>query len=151
MTIRKEKYLAEMLAMIDKHGWMVQAVFGSKEQPGFAYTVGLAAKGFPELIIFSMPPEAARTTLNHLAHRLTTGETIPLNTRLTCIFDGADAQLIEASRELTDNFMYQALYRDPNYRALQLVWTDPARLFPWEEGYGQKFVFLQPLLRHVHH
>lgn len=151
MPNRKEQYLADMQAMIDKHGWMVQAVFAGNDQPGFAYTVGLAAKGLPELIVFSMPPGFARTTLNHLAHRMSTGETIPLNTRLTCVFDGADAQLVEANRELTDKFMYQALYRDPHYRALQLVWTDPAMLFPWEEGYGKKFVFLQPLLRPAIH
>lgn len=134
--------------MIARHGWMVQAVFADPPsgQPGFAYTVGLAAKGLPELVVFALPQEYAMVILNQLAMRLTKGETVPRNHRMSDLMGGADALLLPAARERADEFMFQALYRYPDYQAVQVVWTDPAKKFPWEPGYQARYIPLQPLL-----
>lgn len=134
--------------MIATYGWMIQYVSGSDTQPSFTYTVGLTAKGLPELVVFSMQAKMARFTLNQMARRLVSGEAVPIDVRLADTFDGGDAQLVHADRDLADKYMHQARYRYPDYHALQLVWTDPGMHFPWEEGYADKFIALQPVLRH---
>lgn len=132
--------------MIARSGWMVQLVFGRFGQPNFAYTIGLAAKNLPELIVFGLPHELGGHALNVLAQRMTDGEQIACNVPLPDVLS-CDVQLIEASRALADRYMVQAMYRDPHYRALQVVWPDPAGAFPWEDGHANKYRALQPLLR----
>ncbi len=54
-------------------------------------------------------------------------------------------------REPSDYFLgwldyYQASGRNPDRRALQLVWSDDDGRFPWDEGFSAPLRHLQPLL-----
>jgi hypothetical protein len=135
--------------IIARVGWMVQLVFSGpgEDEPSFAYTIGLAAKGLPELITFSLPAEIAYYALNVLAKRLVDGEQIAIGERVADALQ-ADVILTHTAITLTDRYMFQAKNRDPHYTALQMVWPDPKTgSFPWEAGYGERYAKLQPLLR----
>jgi hypothetical protein len=132
--------------IIARVGWMVQLVGASDHAPSFAYTIGLTDRHLPELITFSLPFEVAGFALNTLAQRMSDGEVLPGHTRLQDVL-AADVQLVQAERAMADQFMFQALYRNPNYRALQVVWPDPqSGAFPWEDGYQERYRSAQPLL-----
>lgn len=133
--------------IIARVGWMVQLAFSHGDAPSFAHTIGLAAKGLPELIVFALHHDVAGYALNTLAQRISDGEQIACNVRVQDVL-AADVQLIETSRELADRYMVQTGERYPHYRALQVVWPDPKTgAFPWEDGYAERCVRLQPLLR----
>lgn len=131
--------------IIARVGWMVQAVFHSPDAPGFAYTVGLAAKGLPELVSFSLPPNVAVVILNRLAQQLVNGESLEVGKALDHVMQDYDCMLLETGREQTDQYMFQTLHRYPDYRALQLIWQDPLHRWPWDEAYDKAYA--QPLLK----
>jgi hypothetical protein len=134
-------------AKIARYGWAVLGVFGEHDAPPFAYTVGLAAKGWPELIVFGLPLDVARQFLNQLGRRLRDGEQLPLDTAMLGVAEGFPAQLVAVPRQASDQYMFATRRRYPDYRALQLVWTDKAGRFPWERAYDPQFKALQPVLR----
>jgi hypothetical protein len=144
----KEQILEEMEAIIARVGWMVTAVFGSEGEPEFAYTVGLAAKGWPELIVFGLPPQTAMAVLNILAERLTDGKTVVRDEPLDYVLEGATVTVIDADRTKADKYMHAARNRDEQYRAAQVVWPDPQHRMPWDEGYDKRYA--QLVLRTVH-
>lgn len=137
---------AEFDAMIARHGWAVQAVFAEKDSPGFAYTAGLSAFGLPELIVFGLPPPVAHQLLNQLGRRLRDGEALSQDTDLLDVVEGYPARLVPAPRSATDQYMFATQRRYPHYRALQLVWSDPAGRFPWDPAFDPKYRPLQPVL-----
>ena len=69
-----DAYLEKCLGIIEKHGWMVQSVGTS---PMLHYTVGLEAKGHPELVLLGVPPQVAQGVLNEAARQLLAGEMAP--------------------------------------------------------------------------
>lgn len=133
--------------LIATNGWAVLGVLADVDAPRFAYTVGLAALGLPELIVFGLPLEVARHFLNQLGQRLRAGEQLPLDTDLHDVAEGFASQLVAAPRQASDQYMFATQRRYPHYRALQLVWPDRAGRFPWDGGFDQRFMALQPVLR----
>lgn len=133
--------------MIARVGWFVQFMSGRcTGTPSYAYTVGLSAKGLPELLMVTEGPPTAVVVLNETAQRLANGEAIPLNVRLTDILDGADAMLIPTYEARAHTYLHEARARYPDFQAWQLVWTDPAGHFPWEPDYAARFIPKQPVL-----
>ena len=66
---------AQLLALIDEHGWAVRHV-GAGDTPGevaFSYTIGLTALGQPEFIMQGMPFDHAQTFLNLLGEEVRGG------------------------------------------------------------------------------
>lgn len=68
---------AEMFRTIERFGWMVQYVQAEPEYESFAYTIGLAGRGLPELHVEGLGAQQAATLLNHAAHELTHGDLGP--------------------------------------------------------------------------
>jgi hypothetical protein len=142
---------AEFDAMIAKYGWAVQGVFGSDNSPPFSYTVGLSAKGYPEIIMFGLPMEIAHRFLNDMGRRFTNSGVPALDTDLDDVAEGFPARLVPAPRSEADQYMYAVLHRFPDYTALQLVWPDKNRRWPWDSGFEPSLVKQQPVLRnHLH-
>jgi hypothetical protein len=139
-------------AVIARVGWGLMGVCsGSRDAPDWVHTIGLAAKGQPELIAFALPRDVAYYALNILAQRMTDGETLPLNERMKDVLR-ADVVLIEADYPLASPRMTGAVSRAPGCRVVQLVWPDPKTdAFPWEAGYGARYAAMQPILRAVRH
>lgn len=138
---------ASLDKLIAEHGWAVQGVFGSADSPSFSYTVGLTAKGLPEVIVFGLAPEDGAVFLNLLARRFTTDGVPALDTNLDEVAEGLPAQLVAAPRSETDKYMFATGARYPGYTALQLVWPDANAIFPWQDGFDPGLVRYQPILR----
>lgn len=132
--------------LIARYGWMVQAVYGDGDNLPFAYTIGLADKGLPELIVFSLPQKVTQYLLNMMAARLVAGDTLPLGQRLPDIAEGMDTVLLPVPRAHAEQYLCQAFYRNPTTTALQLVWPDKANRMPWDADHNPYFKGLQLIL-----
>lgn len=130
MALRMLAHLDKIKGVIEEHGWMVQAVFPTENEPGvpFAYTVGLTAKGLPELVIAGLPHQVAGDLLNTAAQAsldkpFEAGQTV--DTLATVPFRVVPAELAEVN-------VARDLYGDDKVTALQLVWPDRNGAVPWE-------------------
>lgn len=130
-----DAYLRDrVVPMIDRFGWMIQGVFPTADDPDsivpFAYTIGLAAHGIPELVVSGLPGDAAGAILNHVApkHRdraLKAGDTVDVGGQDTLhVLDAPLAEIQQARN----------LYGD-HVTALQLVWADDTGSYPWQDSW----------------
>jgi Domain of unknown function (DUF4262) len=135
-----ENFLRSQHEIIDKVGWAVTAVLPTDDDPGapFAYTVGLTARGHPELIIAGLDPATAQVLLNDLASRVydkavrfTHGQ------RISDLLAGYDAVVIDGrgTDELHPGAAY-AHYGKDRVVLQQIVWPDRDGRFPWNTGYA---------------
>lgn len=133
-TPRLDDYDKGCLDLIAKHGWMVQGVFPTRNDPDapFAYTVGLTAAGLPELVISGLSAETSCALLNNAARRSLGEEFKPgqvLDGIASVPFRVVDAPSAEVN-------MAHHLYEDRDVRALQLVWPDKGGAYPGEPGWS---------------
>ncbi len=124
---------------IARVGWAVTAVVPTADDPGsgFAYTVGLTAKGRPELTIAGLDPLIAQALLNDLAARVfDTGARFSHGQRINDLLVGYDAVIVDgpATEALHPGTAY-ARYGSDRVRLQQIVWPDPHGRCPWDPGY----------------
>lgn len=140
---------AKMASIIRRHGWAVQFVGGPCcERPGcgggdgtgpaFAYTVGLFGLGHPELLVFSLPPEAATSVLNGFGERVRSGEHLIPGQLLTLSggHHGFVAEEVPNPGEIV--LGANDFYKRPPHASvpvLQLSYDDGGGRFPWDAGY----------------
>ncbi|TQS42838.1 DUF4262 domain-containing protein [Cryptosporangium phraense] len=149
--------------MIERYGWAVTAVVPTSEpadtedthtedtstddtetgttaggdpQP-FAYTVGLTAYGYPELVIAGLPVAVAHALLNEMAGRVVTrAEPFAAGDQITDLLDGYAVVIVEGPA--TDQLHPGAAvgrYGPEAVQLQQIVWPDRDGRFPWDEGY----------------
>lgn len=133
---------------IRRHGWAVTAVYGEEIGEDFAYTVGLSGFDHPELLVTGMPPEVAGRMLNEYGERVRAGQRLrPGDQRLDPVAR-KPVELVEVGDSLRAGLLdANGWYGGPDQPpvpALQLVWSDPAGVLPWEPGYSLA-EHLQPL------
>jgi Domain of unknown function (DUF4262) len=72
----REHYLDVIRSIIREHGWAVQ--FVEDDRAPFAYTIGLNARGLPELWMTGLAPKRSQSLLNRAAeHALREGAPVP--------------------------------------------------------------------------
>ncbi|MGW3607798.1 DUF4262 domain-containing protein [Micromonospora sp. NPDC005161] len=136
-----EDFWRRQSEMIDRVGWSVTLVHPSDGDPDhevpFAYTVGLTAHDYPELITAGLPPGVAHSLLNDLAGRVyDKAERFTHGQRISDLIAGYDAIIIHGPP--TDDLlpgMASARYGRDQIRLQQLVWPDQQGRFPWDNGY----------------
>ena len=71
-----DAYWKKICNLVDTHGWAVQSVFEDVEKgiPSISYTVGLSARGLPEILLMGIDPRTANILLNAAAEKLIGGE-----------------------------------------------------------------------------
>lgn len=126
--------------LIDRYGWAVTAVFPTDDDQGapFAYTVGLTAHGYPELIIAGLDPDTSRILLNDLARRVfDRAEHFTVGQRISDLLAGYDAVIVDgpATEALFPGTAF-ARYGKDNVTLQQVVWPDQHGRFPWDEDYA---------------
>jgi hypothetical protein len=137
-----DEVLRRQEQLIDEIGWAVTMVVPGIEDPdeacSFAYTVGLTAHDFPELLIVGLEPSVSQSLLNDLALRVydkarvfTHGE------RISDLLKGYDAMIVDgtAPDALAPAAAFAHYGRD-RVRLQQIVWPDTDGRFPWEDGYA---------------
>ncbi|MBC9006800.1 DUF4262 domain-containing protein [Micromonospora aurantiaca (nom. illeg.)] len=137
-----DEFLRRQERIIDTMGWAVTYVLptddGTVTTAPFAYTVGLTAHDYPELITAGLPPEVAHSLLNDLARRVyDTAERFTHGQRLSDVIAGYDAIIIDGppTDELLPGLAISRYGRD-RIRLQQMVWPDQQGRFPWDDGYG---------------
>jgi hypothetical protein len=129
----RQDYLDHLGRMIMDSGWAVQFVERDRLHPPYAYTVGLTARGKPELVVTGLPARPSAELLNDVAvHVLHSelpepGEQIPL-------IGGPLIEIVEVDVPEAHLLMVGEFY-DPGFRALQLVHADDRGHWPWDVGY----------------
>lgn len=106
---------------------------GVMGDPGWNYTVGLTARGKPELIVFGLPPKSGHGVLANAVRRLD-------DIRDGAVLDGIASGFPMAFRGIpaakaNERFLVQAgHYYGRAVPVIQVVWPDHKGLFPWQHG-----------------
>lgn len=129
-----DDYLDVLRKTIREYRWAVQ--FVEDGQRPFAYTIGLHDRGLPELLLTGQPPQTSARLLNSVARDMVDGGTI-LHPGMHIDFQGEF--LLEAIEvDHPDVHLKFALgILDEPFAALQLVWTDDGRHWPWDRGWSR--------------
>lgn len=128
-----EDYLDVLRAIIRDHGWAVQ--FVESERRPFAYTVGLHERGLPELLITGLPPHTSTRLLNSIAHYIDE-DGVVLQPAMHIDHQGEFLlEVVEVDHPDVHLKFAVGLF-GPQIRALQLVWTDDDRYWPWDRGWA---------------
>lgn len=126
---------------VQKHGWAVQ--FVEQDRTPYAYTVGLQARGLPELLVTGLSPKPATHMLNSVARYLVAGGK-PVPGELISIGRGPLVEVVQVQHP--DAHMNVALaFYGTDLRALQLVWPDDRGHRPWDAEFSNGNV-RQPVL-----
>ena len=136
-------------ADIEKFGWTVILIRATDYLPSFAYTIGLwKTYKHPEIITFGFTIETLHLVLNDAGERAKNGQPIELNKTYTDFFENARTEFISVDKRNLGDYFGTAInyYKDENFPAIQLVWTDRNDKFPWESDFEEEFIYKQPLL-----
>ncbi len=128
-----EDYLDVLRAIISEHRWAIQFVEDA-ERP-FAYTIGLHGTGRPELLITGLPAQTSARLLNSIAHQmvdcnlaLRPGEYIDYQSEFFL-------EVVEVEHPDVHLKCAAGLFGE-RFRALQVVWADDRRRWPWDRGWN---------------
>jgi len=128
-----QDYLDHLRELLEEHCWIVQGVQRERRRPPYAYTVGLAAHGRPELVVTGMPYDRAVDLLNGVAEHVLhadppePGEVLPLR-------GGPVVEIVRVT-EPSVHLAVAAALNGPQFAALQLVYADDRGHWPWESGF----------------
>lgn len=139
-----DQLAAPRMETIQRYGWSIQYVGGGgccvpscgcdDEGPAFAYTIGLAGLGHPELLDFGVDPATAGMVLNELGGRIS--ETL---------LPGQMIELEERPRRIVPEevpnpgeivFGANSFHERPDSASvpvLQLTYEDVAGRLPWDD------------------
>ena len=145
-------YFERRERIIKEHGWMVQAVFPSAEDPddcSFQYTIGLHDRALPELVSTGLPPEVGQAILNDvveaISQRVAAG--LPLLGKLELEDWSTPFYLMPAEADKAEELAMGACQRSQGQATyLQVCWPSQDGVFPWEPGASEDFREAQPLL-----
>ena len=116
-----------------RHCWIVQGVQRERHRPPYAYTVGLAAHGRPELVVTGLPYDRAVDLLNGVAEHVLhaeaprAGEVIPLR--------GGPVPRSSGLPSRACTCRSPPRISGPGFAALQLVYADDRGHWPWDAGF----------------
>jgi len=135
---------ANIAAHVEEHGW---SVIGT---PGFSYTIGLALKGLPELLIIGpFAPRQTMGVLNVLGDTMRDlGRAFDDNERVS-LGGKFPVCAVRAADIVRQRFTVQAgqfLGRE-DYDVMQIVYCDLTGRFPWEPGCAYPFSDIEILRR----
>lgn len=135
--------------IIETHGWALTSVLSDGTMPSYTYSVGLSAKGLPELLLVGVGPRDAQIILNAAAKKLIGG-----------VFSGAPGERLQEvanfplaprhlAQDLAEKFALGAdRYAHENnlkMHMIQIVFPDQKGLFPWEAGCDPSMTAMQKL------
>lgn len=147
--ISKDDLLNQTKLNIEKFGLQVIMVASTNYSPSFAYSIGLTRTyNHPEVICFGLPNDLGHEIINDVAELIRNGAEIESGKIYTEIFNNSKAMFLNIDEKNIDDYFGagQNYYKNENFNALQLVWTDRNNKFPWEENFEEEFLYIQPLL-----
>ncbi len=148
-------FFDEIKANIDRCGLHIFGIAGSKDSPSFTYTVGFAAHGLPEVIVFGINASLIVPYINRYYDEIVNRKTRDAGPGMLVPDDdwfNLPMSVINADQAKASSYAPQAFYFAcdmkwdvPNF--VQWVWCDPDGKFPWQKGYDRaRFEKYQPVL-----
>lgn len=135
--------LDELHRRVEEHGWLVVSGPLGADLPAATSTVGLTARGLPELAVVGLDPATGGALLHEVAARLTSGRVLVDGDPVPGLLDaGTDPCLDEPVRPLVP-LPAADLYGDAVV-VRQLVWADAQGRLPGDPGFAHPD--LQPLV-----
>ncbi|MGI9164587.1 MAG: DUF4262 domain-containing protein [Mycobacterium sp.] len=128
-----EDYLDVLREIIRTHRWAVQYVEG--EDRPFAYTIGLHGLGLPELVMTGLSPQKAGRVLNSIAHSIV-DDGMKLWPAVHIDYQNEFMLEVVEVEHPDVHLIFAVGLLGPDVRALQLVWTDDRRHWPWDRGWS---------------
>lgn len=144
-----DELLIQTRQNVDKYGLQVIMVSSTTYLPSFAYSIGLQQiYNHPEIICFGFSNELGHAIINDVAALIKAGERMIVDKVYDNVFENSSAAFLNVDQLNMRDYFGAAFnfYGDKAFSALQLVWTDRADRFPWEDGFEQEFIYKQPLL-----
>ncbi|MBI4854015.1 MAG: DUF4262 domain-containing protein [Acidobacteria bacterium] len=135
---------------VKKYGCHIVKVFDNKgELPDFAYSVGVFHSfRQPEIVVFGLDLNLMQDLINNIVRTVKSGTAIVVDKPYAgflcdynCVFRLVDKQ------HYSELFGYaQWFYKSDDFPVLQCFWPDKKHFFPWQEGFSQPLLRLQPFL-----
>jgi hypothetical protein len=139
-----EHYMDRVRTIVGQHGWMIQAVGASDNEPAFCYTVGLSDYDHPEFIMFGLPFEVSAHLLNDLGERVRGAVKFTDGAIVEDLLKDYPVYLMEVT-DPSQHLNVAHAYAEGPVKALQVVWPDSEQRFPWDPGYPAEYQVI-PLL-----
>ena len=140
---------AQMRADIATYGWHVIKVFEDDEGPGFAFTIGLYKRfDHPELIVFGLPLDTMHLMLNAAGEAVRAGQAYTVGQSYDDILEGYSCTFRPVPRGQYGAYLGSAewYYDGDDFPALQLIWPDRERRYPWAAPVDAWIRKAQPVL-----
>lgn len=147
-------YFADIKANVDRCGLHLFGIFGSEDSPPFTYTIGFAAHGLPEVIVFGLDMRMVAPFLNRYYDEIVNQKTRDAG---PAVIQGEDwfnlpMSVINCERDRVEDYAVQAFafaedmgWKKPEF--VQWIWPDTNGKLPWQSGYEkEKFSKVQPVL-----
>ena len=146
-----DEHEAQTLADVDRFGWSVLKV-SNDAGPDFAYSVGMfRTLGHPEILLFGLPLDVMHRLINDVGEQVRAGTRYVAGQVTDEFLEG-----YEVTFRAVPAFQYEGhlgwanwLYGGTNYPALQLVYPDRHRRWPWDAGVERGFRENQPILADI--
>jgi hypothetical protein len=137
---------------IKSHGWHVIQVMKTDTQPEFGYSIGFHRTfQHPEILVMGLPLSRTHEVIDTIGDELRAGETFEAGTSSSAILRSYDCAFRTIPRHQYGDYLGYAMwfYGETEFPALQCVWPDPERRFPWDPGVEQEFGAIQPVLANL--
>ncbi|SER24791.1 DUF4262 domain-containing protein [Sphingobium sp. YR768] len=132
-------------ANIDRAGRHIFAIFPDADTPGFAYTIGNARLGLPELLIIgNFAPILMASVLNEVGRRMRQTEQVPDR---DIDIGGAfpiRPRLAGATARSAFTIQVGRFLGHEEYAVVQLLLPDPMGLYPGEAGCDPRYDVPRP-------
>lgn len=133
-----ESALRRTRDVIERYGWAVIQVDGVRSRPAWAYTAGLVQHGLPEFVVTGLAPERAGELLNDTAHGVLCHDESWAAGQQFRLADDTRVEVVAVARPDVHLRTVRALFPCKPLRALQLVWCDGRRRWPWSARFNDR-------------
>jgi hypothetical protein len=137
---------------IRQHGCNVTGIPSSKDEPEYAFSIGLFVNyGQAEILIFGLDPKVATTLINDVRDHAAAGRRFIAGDVSDEILVDHRVCFVEVPLQLYAKYLGTAIWfyrKSPRpFPCLQLVWPDRDDRFPWETGHDAILKKYQPILK----
>jgi hypothetical protein len=144
------EYMGWVAATVGEHGWAISGRHGDAATPPWAYSVGLwLTCQAPELVVCGLPVESGAAIINAIGARIADGADFGPDDVLDDVCPAplalrpVEMTWRSASGLLDISNVFYGMVRPPYF---QVVWSDRAGHFPWEQEFQPALDRRQPLL-----
>lgn len=145
----QEEIHKNLMDKVNKYNYAVLGIFGEQDdkEPDFSYSLGLVKTiNHPDFIIFGLPPEISKATIDNIYNFITNEDrTIVPDTPYTEFLQNGVPLVFKKCKKIAfEKYMYKTDWYNNEVGceniAYQIVWPDQNNLFPWDDGFDEKWI-----------